>query len=153
MKKLWIVMFACIAILTVGMGADEEETSALNNEAQVQKAENLALASQEAAQANLDKETIDLINATGVSKEDIDGMRASGMGWGEIAHELGVHPGVLGLGHTKDKATQRNSKSFSDDTIEASNEAGKGLGFAGKTNSRGKSGTAGSNSGKGHGKK
>ena len=23
------------------------------------------------------------------------------MGWGEIAHELGVHPGVLGLGHTK----------------------------------------------------
>jgi len=25
------------------------------------------------------------------------------MGWGEIAHELGVHPGVLGLGHTKDK--------------------------------------------------
>ena len=30
---------------------------------------------------------------------EIARMRADGMGWGEIAHELGVHPGVLGLGH------------------------------------------------------
>ena len=28
-------------------------------------------------------------------------MRDTGMGWGNIAKELGVHPGVLGLGHTK----------------------------------------------------
>ena len=30
-------------------------------------------------------------------------MRAAGMGWGNIAKELGVHPGLLGLGHTKGK--------------------------------------------------
>ncbi|SHO42766.1 hypothetical protein [Desulfopila aestuarii] len=38
--------------------------------------------------------------------EDVENfaeMRANGMGWGEIAHELGVHPSVLGLGHTKIK--------------------------------------------------
>jgi hypothetical protein len=37
----------------------------------------------------------------GTSVEEIAEMRDSGMGWGEIAHELGIHPGVLGLGHTK----------------------------------------------------
>jgi len=35
---------------------------------------------------------------------EITEMRASGMGWGEIAHALGVHPGVLGLGHSKKDA-------------------------------------------------
>ncbi|MBN1338142.1 MAG: hypothetical protein JXA03_02400 [Bacteroidales bacterium] len=39
----------------------------------------------------------------GVSTDDIAGMRGDGMGWGQIAHELGVHPGALGLGHTKGK--------------------------------------------------
>ena len=37
----------------------------------------------------------------GVSVSDIAGMRGEGMGWGQIAHALGIHPGVLGLGHTK----------------------------------------------------
>lgn len=31
-------------------------------------------------------------------------VRASGKGWGQIAHYYGVHPGVLGLGHSKRKA-------------------------------------------------
>jgi len=31
-------------------------------------------------------------------------MRASGVGWGEIARHYGVHPGELGLGHWKRKA-------------------------------------------------
>lgn len=39
----------------------------------------------------------------GVTKEDIAGMREEGMGWGQIAHELGVQPGALGLGHAKAK--------------------------------------------------
>jgi|LGVE01.1.fsa_nt_gb uncharacterized membrane protein YdfJ with MMPL/SSD domain len=188
MKKLWIIAFTCIAVLTVNMSAADEETSTLNNEAQVQKAENLSVASQEEAQktaqadvstaqenfnsakdayaqdatpenlaamndaqANLDKVTEDLSNVSGVSQEDIDGMRASGMGWGEIAHELGVHPSVLGLGHTKDKARERNSKSFSDDTSDVSNQGGKGLGLSGKSQSSGKSDTAGNNSNSGKG--
>ena len=37
----------------------------------------------------------------GVLTSDIAEMRADDMGWGQIAHELGVHPGLLGLGHTK----------------------------------------------------
>jgi hypothetical protein len=31
-------------------------------------------------------------------------VRASGVGWGQIAHYYGVHPGVLGLGHSKRNA-------------------------------------------------
>lgn len=38
---------------------------------------------------------------TGLASEDIYTMREDGMGWGQIAHELGVPPGTLGLGHTK----------------------------------------------------
>ena len=41
------------------------------------------------------------------------------MGWGEIAHELGLHPGVLGQGHAK-KSKFKNSwgtDSGSDDEI------------------------------------
>lgn len=43
--------------------------------------------------------------ATGVSVSDISSMRDMGMGWGQIAHELGVHPGVLGLGQAKKSQT------------------------------------------------
>jgi hypothetical protein len=39
----------------------------------------------------------------GVSLEAISGLRESKMGWGQIAHELGVHPRAIGLGHTKKK--------------------------------------------------
>jgi hypothetical protein len=44
-----------------------------------------------------------LAEFAGVPAEDITAMRRSGMGWGQIAHELGIHPGALGLGHTKNK--------------------------------------------------
>ena len=36
---------------------------------------------------------------SGETVADIDKMREEGYGWGQIAHELGVHPSVLGLGH------------------------------------------------------
>jgi hypothetical protein len=36
---------------------------------------------------------------TGYSAWDIEEMRRSGLGWGEIAKMTGVHPGSLGLGH------------------------------------------------------
>ena len=44
-----------------------------------------------------------LAEFAGVPAEDVISMRRSGMGWGQIAHELGIHPGALGLGHTKNK--------------------------------------------------
>ena len=40
----------------------------------------------------------ELATQLGTTSEMIAEMRAE-MGWGEIAHELGVHPSVLGLGH------------------------------------------------------
>ncbi|MBW1750386.1 MAG: hypothetical protein JRJ37_06770 [Deltaproteobacteria bacterium] len=42
-----------------------------------------------------------LVKATGVISSDITAMRDSGMGWGVIAHELGVQPGLIGLGHDR----------------------------------------------------
>jgi hypothetical protein len=41
----------------------------------------------------------ELADVSGVIESDLASMRDSGMGWGQIGHELGVHPGVLGLGH------------------------------------------------------
>jgi len=35
----------------------------------------------------------------GISASEVEAMRLSGMGWGQIAHELGLHPGNLGMGH------------------------------------------------------
>lgn len=108
----------------------DDETSAFNNPAQAQRAANLAeeaaisndsvkeaLQELEEAQAALGvKDTTaarealakaeeayakELADITGVVEKDIASMRDSGMGWGQIAHELGVHPSVNGLGHTK----------------------------------------------------
>ena len=44
--------------------------------------------------------------ATGVNASEIEALRTAGMGWGDIAHELGVHPSTLGLGHGKKTGTQ-----------------------------------------------
>lgn len=43
----------------------------------------------------------------GISVAELRGMRADGAGWGQIARELGVHPGlgsIMGNGQGKDKA-------------------------------------------------
>jgi hypothetical protein len=109
-----------------------DDASTYNNPAQAQKAQNLAeaaamddqsvkdaLADLEAAQASGDETAIAeaekalesaLADAAGVHANDIANMREDGMGWGQIAHELGVHPGVLGLGnrfgHTNTQRSQ-----------------------------------------------
>jgi len=98
---------------------------AYQNAAQAAHAANLAEAAYEKEMAALvnrlaaeeakdteeqDAALIDRLNAeitelasqrTGFQQSEIAAMRANGMGWGEIAHALGVHPGVLGLGHSK----------------------------------------------------
>lgn len=43
---------------------------------------------------------INIASAAGVSVEEVLEMRESGMGWGAIANELGVHPSVLGAEHS-----------------------------------------------------
>ncbi len=89
---------------------DEDTEAALSA---VEQAEaDLAEAEQNGTQDEIDQALENLAEAqqayadliaekTGVISKDIVGMRNSGMGWGQIANELGVHPGLLGLGHTK----------------------------------------------------
>lgn len=55
-----------------------------------------------------------LSRISGEYAESITKMRENGYGWGEIAHELGVHPSVLGRGykhgHTKGYHTSMQSR-------------------------------------------
>jgi len=113
---------------------DESTAQALSAVEQAEAA--LAEAEQSGIQEQIDQALADLAEAqqayadliaerTGVISEDILDMRSMGMGWGLIARELGVHPGLLGLGHTKNKhgeyaeaemdemaeATSRNTRS------------------------------------------
>lgn len=100
--------------------ASEENTHTtwvrFSNEAQAQHAKNVAISA--ALQDPRVKEAIAKAKQTGdpedIAKarallermvraitENIADMRRSDRGWGEIALELGVHPSVLGLGHSK----------------------------------------------------
>lgn len=106
-----------------------------------------------------------LADKAALSDEDVQAMRAAGMGWGDIAHELGVHPSVLGLGHTKAKhgfteqeiaeATVRNTKTGLAMNHETGLKAGlggsmQGLGKSNNSHAGGnKSGKSGSDSDKG----
>ena len=109
-----------------------DDESTYSNPAQAQKAQNLAeaaakddpavqdaLDSLDAAQESGDEAAIAeaekdleaaLADAAGVHEADIADMREDGMGWGQIAHELGVHPGVLGLGHRYGRTNTQRSQ-------------------------------------------
>lgn len=105
------------------------------------------------AEKNLDDATVSLANASGATVESISEMRASGMGWGDIAHELGIHPSVLGLGHTKKSISQervRSTKSFRTNTPGTNNGNGKSQGLKGKASSSSSKGN-GNSGGKGNG--
>jgi hypothetical protein len=90
---------------------DERLASLQDAVAQAEKDLNVALANNasedeiRAAEENLTEAqeayAEELSERTGVLTGEIEAMRNTGMGWGQIAHELGVHPGLLGLGHTK----------------------------------------------------
>lgn len=106
------------------------------------------------AKANYEDAFAKEINAT---REEIASMRKQGMGWGQIAHKLGVHPGVLGLGHTKEQFRTRTQHQLREQNLttsrSVSGKAGKskGLGF-GRTGAFGGEGKGkGSNAGHGSG--
>ena len=109
------------------------------------------------ANATLDAEVGKL---AGVESGDIADMRADGMGWGEIAHELGVHPGTLGLGHNKAKGNKKG-KGFSDPENEIAEATrrdvehgwAKGHGQYASKSSSGKKGLGLSETGMAHGSK
>ncbi len=82
------------------------------DEARIEEAEKAL----EAAQKNADDK---MAEDTDLTPEDIAQMRDDGLGWGEIAHELGLHPSVLGLGHTnrnKNKKGDLGEGSWGDGT-------------------------------------
>lgn len=94
---------------------DPETVAALEALEDAEKALQEAIASDDkaaidAAQAEFEKAKAladaSIAEAGGVTVDDIAGMRKAGMGWGQIAHELGIHPGALGLGHNKAKTTK-----------------------------------------------
>ena len=129
----------------------------------------LAVDDLEAAEAHAESV---VAGTVGAITADIAAMRDDDMGWGQIAHELGVHPGALGLGHVKGKA-HRNRNSVMSRTGEETAEgelaeatarntktglalghgvnkggSNKGIGLAGKA-AKGQSGKGGSSSGGG----
>ena len=83
----------------------------------------------------------------------VSDLRAQGIGWGEIAHELGVHPGTLGLGHTKDKGLKSGvaSAHMSDET-ETPGKTDKSAGGNGNKGDNGGGGNGGGGNGGGGGK-
>jgi len=94
---------------------DERTIEAMNNLAKAEQDLKIAEKTGDATQievARLQYESAEkaaedsFSEITGVLRSDISAMRDDGMGWGQIAHELGVHPGVLGLGHSKHPAGQ-----------------------------------------------
>jgi hypothetical protein len=105
------IFFLCAAVITaIGSSSIRADTDThFQNGAQTQHAQNIAIEA-----AFQDEEVIkaknsgnfDLMNQLVDEKvagfmERISEMRASGMGWGNIAKELEVHPGFIGLGHSK----------------------------------------------------
>lgn len=82
--------------------------------------------------AEKDDEITDLLeDRTGVMEGDIAQMRADGMGWGEIAHALGVHPGVLGLGHTKKSTFGTELAMATATNLKTGNSTGHGQAYGG----------------------
>ncbi|MBW1815207.1 MAG: hypothetical protein JRJ39_16600 [Deltaproteobacteria bacterium] len=110
----------------------------------------------------------------GVSVDGITALREAGMGWGEICHQVGIHPSILGQGHYKNKHSEmagamvRNMKTglAKGHGVNANNgnatgaglglgraegKKGKGMGANGKGNNGGGQGNGKSNAG-GNGK-
>lgn len=102
-KYLLLTFFVCVSMIawlgTSNLQADENDPAnntyesevRFQNAAQAQRAENIAtqVALQDPAKTK-----------EGITR-DIYDMRSSGMGWGEIAKYYGLHPSILGLGHSK----------------------------------------------------
>jgi hypothetical protein len=96
--------------------------ASFQNAAQTQHAENVATQAalqdpvviEAIARAKKSREQEDIDAARSLLKEtreafnkQIYDLRSSGVGWGDIAKQLGVHPSFLGLGHSKTIAKHR----------------------------------------------
>ena len=166
-RRLLLVLLAMSVLALVLSPAVALADGEFDDPDQVQQAENKSfsqdlkaeyvrdavVAAKAEEDTKLDQQEIDQL------EEDIANMRASGMGWGDICHELGVHPSVLGHGHHKDKG--HPSGKFGDELAGTDRDFQTGLAKGhGKDHSEGKglghdkaSGHPGKSSGKGKGGK
>lgn len=78
---------------------------------------------------------------TGGTPEQIAAMRSQGMGWGRIARNMGVHPGVLGLGH--DAETLPGNKAEMGRATARNVDTGRSATHGDRTGAAGKSGSHG----------
>lgn len=162
-------------VVAVEAVVEVEEEPAYQNQAQAAHAANLEAAAIEKIDAEMAELQVELAEAeaagdvtkaaeitaeidakaseiAGIEEGRIADLRASGMGWGDIAHELGVHPGVLGLGHSKDMAGGKKSAGVV--TEEEISEATTMDMKSGKTKGHGSADTTdASGTGKGNGSK
>jgi len=87
-------------LITDGTEADQEQAKE-----DVEKAEE----KYEAAEKKLDTARTDAFaEQCGKSSAQIQAMRDSGMGWGKIAKECGIHPSAAGKGKGKSKDKNKN---------------------------------------------
>jgi hypothetical protein len=87
-----------------------------------------------------------------VSVQDIEAMRSQGMGWGQIAHHLNLHPSVLGNGSQAPGkySAGKNKRIGADGTV--NEDAGNSAEHANQGNGKGKDASAGKGSAKGKNK-
>jgi hypothetical protein len=148
-KYLFLTIFVCISMVAwFGIsdlradGNDPEPNSdefeaGFQNFTQVQRAENVA-----SVAVSLKDSLYE-----GALKDEIEAMRESGMGWGDIVHNLNaeydinIHPSVLGMG--------RSSRHSS---MQSGNNQGQGLALGHSiNNSSNRGGGHGGGNGGGHG--
>lgn len=125
-----------------------EEAKRSGDEEKIEQAQIAYDSAKASFEETLAKETVS-------QREDIAKMRQSGMGWGEIAHKLGVHTSVLGLGHAKKQVNTRNrhqareEKQKTSQSLAIKSDKGKGLGFGHSKGYDGKGKGKGSHTGHG----
>jgi outer membrane murein-binding lipoprotein Lpp len=116
MRVLFVVLVTTLLLTgTMAQAQEDKEVSAIHELANAFERVKEAASAMEKAEARGDEQAIErarthhrmaqqemeqnLANLARVEPEDVAAMRGAGMGWGQIAQELGLHPGVLGLGH------------------------------------------------------
>ena len=125
MMSILFVMLVTTLLLTgtMAQAQEDKEISAIHELANTLERVKEAGSALEKAEARGDEQAIkrarthhrmaqremeqNLAYLAGVKPEDVAAMRGAGMGWGQIAQELGLHPGVLGLGHYQKGTSSR----------------------------------------------
>lgn len=94
-----------------------EKIRSRNQQVTMEQARTEAQSSLQDANQDLENQRVQaLARESGKSEAEVQAMRQSGMGWGRMARDLGVHPSALGIGNAK--AAQKPKKN--------SNAGGKG---------------------------